>query len=178
MFEEYMQNILGYTRELNTYNRQNNMEYGMNQNINMMPIGYNISQDINRNLNDELEGMYPEIYSIVYPMVKEACMRNTRSIDKNLINEMTNEIYDNLEPTNNSVGININLGNEIRSKEESKISKEKSGEIKNREYERRNPFLNDLIKILILRELTGRPGCCTTNRPPMPPPPRPPFPRF
>lgn len=180
MFEEYMQNILGYTRNINTYNmnfQENKGRNNMYQDLILPQMKYiNMQQNINGTWNSNLEEMYPDIYNIIYPMVKEACMRNTKNIDKNLINEMAKEIYENLEPSNNSVEININLRNETtQRKENNNLSKEimKHEKNKSREYESSNTVLNDLIKILILRELTERPGCCGPNRPPMsPPPPR------
>lgn len=125
LYEEYMRSVLGYN---NTYD-------------------YEYSR-IENNQNNELEQCYPEMYRIVYPMVQKACNENTRTINKELIDEMTNEIYFSVEDDEL---------NEDRSKENRNV---------------RNPILNDLIRILLLRELIGRPQ---GPRPPMPPPPRPPI---
>ena len=103
----------------------------------------------------ELEKCYPDIYRIVYPMIQRACSQNTRPITRELIDSMTDEIYFTLEDKEMI---------ENRNKEE----KTEDRQI------RRNTNLNDLIRILILRELLGRPGF-PGGRPPQPRPPRPPM---
>lgn len=103
----------------------------------------------------ELENCYPDIYRIVYPMIQSACSKNTRPITRELIDSMTDEIYFALEDKEMV---------ENRNKEE----KTEDRQI------RRNTNLNDLIRILLLRELLGRPGF-PGGRPPRPRPPRPPM---
>lgn len=113
---------------------------------------YNMNYD--NILNDELEACYPDTYRIVYPMVQTACMQNTRPLTRETIDAMTNEIYFALEDNN--------LG-------------EERGEEKTEDRQIiRNQGLNDLIRILLLRELLGRPGFPIRPRPPMRPP-RPPM---
>ena len=97
---------------------------------------------------------------------------------------MTNEIYMAIEG-NEEVQININLGNEVRSEAnrsiESSIRKDEGKEIEKQSRSSedrqigqfRNRSLRDLIRILLIRELLGRPRF-PGNRPPM----RPPFPGF
>ena len=68
---------------------------------------------------------------------------------------------------------------EVKVKENSKsISKEEVSKVKeDRQARHINRGLRDLIRILLIRELLGRPIFPGGNRPPMPPrPPRPPFP--
>jgi len=105
----------------------------------------------------ELEKCYPDIYNIVYPMIQKACIKNTRPLTRELIDSMTDEIYFAIEDKEML---------ENRSKEENKEDRQI----------RRNTNLNDLIRILILRELLGSPGF-PGGRPPRPPvrPPRPPM---
>lgn len=193
MYEEYMRDVLGYRP--NTYNNTNTYTYDRqmegtqyydynSRNQNVMPYNYTVYQNNNMNLDNQLESMYPDIYNIVYPMVKKACMQNTRSISTNVIDDIVDDIYRNIEADNNDIEINITLGNDVRtSKEDSNKVEVKEIEDENRQQNIRNPLLNDLIRILVLRELIGRPGCIGPgcfphNRPPMPGPgPRPPFPR-
>ena len=64
-YEEYMQSVLGYNMP-NTYRESENY---------YMPQMSSNMQEVNR--------LYPEIYSIVYPMVQKVCskkrtMRNNR----------------------------------------------------------------------------------------------------
>lgn len=117
------------------------------------PINYSNSYEMeydrfNILQSQELENCYPDIYRIVYPMVQKVCNQNTRAITKDLIESMTDEIYFAIED-----------------KEEKMIESRQPNQ---------NQGLNDLIRILILRELLGRPGF-PSGRPPRPPmrPPRP-----
>lgn len=144
IYEQYMRNVLGYqAMNNNTYDM-----YYDNWDMSNMASMNNIQMQ-------ELENYYPEIYTIVYPMVQRACSQNTRPITRELIDNMTDEIYYSIEDKEML---------ENRNKEE-------KGE--DRQI-RRNTNLNDLIRILILRELLGRPGF-PGGRPPRPRPPRPPM---
>ena len=136
---------------------------------------------------DELENCYPEIYNIVYPMVRKACMSNTLPITQTVIDNMVNQISSNIEG-NEFIELNINLDNDVtQNRDANQKANNSRTEVQNRSCDdgkcdrqiRRNPFLNDLIRILILRELLGRPGNRPGQRPPFPPNrpgPRPPFP--
>lgn len=176
-YEDYIRSILGYPK-------QNNPSFDNN----VYDNGYNMTY----RQNSELEECYPEIYKIVYPMVCKACSSNTKPLTRETIENMTDEIYFSVEG-NNEVNININLGNEVKTAENRNspnnvnAKKEIKSEVKqtevrenrseNRNY--RNNTLRDLIKILIIKQLIGRPGS-PNQRPPIAPPPppggRPPFP--
>lgn len=165
--EEYMRNVFGYQMT------QNNT-YGENQNCNCMNAQY-----MGREGNSELEECYPEIYKIVYPMVRKACSENTKPITRELVEELTNEIFLTVE-SNEPVNLNINLTNEVNKTVQNRnTSKEEVKEIhRNSETRQSNFLLNDLIRVLIIRELLGRPGFRPPfpgNRPPFHPG-RPPFP--
>lgn len=179
MYEDYMQNLLGIPirQYPNTYEEQSINPYG-----NFYEANYRGQYWQNNMSGEELENCYPEIYNIVYPMVRKTCMSNTVPITQTVIDNMVNEIVSNIE-ANDIIELNINIGNEVNQNRSDNQQKDKNSQgIQNRTCEnercdrqiRRNPFLNDLIRILILRELLGRPG----NRPPFPPnrPPRPPMP--
>ena len=177
-YEEYIRSILGYP---NTTNFNQNQMY---QN--------EYAEPIQTNTRNNLEEFYPEIYKIIYPMVKKACVGNMRANSREEIEQMTDEIYSALEDSN-QINVNINLGNtvsttnanrvenrtEMQRKEVQRKTSEKQG-VENRNVEtesRRRPSntnLRDLIKILLIRELLGRPH---HNFPPRPPhnPPRPPM---
>ena len=146
MYEEYMRDLLGW-RSPDIYGNSNNYR-------NMM---------LDNNIN--IEECYPEIYRIIYPMVQKACMQNTNPVTKEVVDQMTQEIYNNIE-AENVINLNINLSNEVRSSA-SPNDEIKSVASENREENRvedrvmpgrRNFLLNDLIKILLVRELSGRPG--------------------
>ena len=125
-YDEYIRSVLGYSE-------------------------FNPNYQFEEYRNSELEDCYPEIYKIVYPMVKKRCQNLTQSIGKEKIDTIVEELYSNIEST------------EI-TKEENRNSRQSNN-------------VMDIIKILLLRELLGRP-----NRPgfrpqfPPPPPGRPPFP--
>lgn len=174
-YEDYMRSVLGYN--MNPYDANSYMQ---NRNQGMSTYQNEFS---NVQVQDNIEDLYPDIYKIVYPMVCKVCQNNTRPITNELVEQMTMEIYNNIEADDiNIVNINVetrNLNtqegsqNQKRSENrESSSSKEKAENRQmqeNRQRRPNNPLLRDLIRILILNRLFGgfRPG-----RPPF----RPPFP--
>lgn len=162
-YDDYIRSILGYPNYGVTYQQAAPTAYERNdQNI-------------------EIEDCYPEIYKVVYPMVSKACSSNTRPVTSNLIDELTNEIYLSIE-SDNEINVTINLTNEVGSEKmpsnSKNLRKEEVRENRGKDRQFRNKGLQDLIRILLIRELLGRPGR-PGNRPPMPPPRppmRPPFP--
>lgn len=99
-YEDYIRSILGYPRQMdNTYSTNTG------ENVYMQS-----TSDVN---SDEIEQFYPEIYKIVYPMVCKVCNNNTSPITKELIENMTNDIYFSIE-SDNEIGLNITLGNDVR----------------------------------------------------------------
>lgn len=176
-YEEYMRDVLGYPKNSQIPTSTYNNLYGMEQQRRS-----NAQSD-----NEAIKKMYPEIYKITYPMVCKACNQYRGEITEEFINNLTEEVYSNLEIENIEFA-KANL--EARTSNNTKNAKN-SGNLKNEakkvETEKRNSndnnILRDLIKILIIRELLNmqqRPG-----RPPFPgiPPfpggqnPRPPMPR-
>ena len=167
-YEEYMRNIFGYPLDYrNTYEMDNTMYNGYMQYNNTM-----------QNNNEELEDCYPEIYKVVYPMVKKACMTNTKPVTKELIDDMVVEIHSAFEQQSEVTNVNINVGNNVNnvrsmdtknSRIDTKVeNKAESKENREKEDRGNNFLMNDLIRILILRELLNN------NRPPAPPRPMPP----
>lgn len=155
VYEEYMRSVLGYQPV--SYNNTYDMEYDRFDMLNMTAMNNLQSQ--------ELENCYPDIYKIVYPMVQKACDQNTRAITKDLIESMTDEIYSIIE-------------DETKQENRNNSNKdEKTEKIAENRQSNKNQGLNDLIRILILRELLGNPR--PPMRPPMGPPPpmRPPRPQ-
>lgn len=172
-YEEYIRSILGYPN----YNSNSCCENQFNSNM---------ANRRNSEMDAQLEECYPEIYRVVYPMVNKACTTNTRPITPELIDELTDEIYSAVE-IDNDINISINLTNEVQTtgnrSTANRVNTENAKEVpQNRGEDRqfRNRGLQDLIRILLIRELLGRPGRFPGNRPPFPPnrPPmmRPPFP--
>ncbi|MCI8636309.1 MAG: hypothetical protein HFJ36_00270 [Clostridia bacterium] len=144
-YEDYIRSILGYPTQ-NTYQMQPVTNYRNNE------------------TDKNLESCYPEIYKVVYPMVNKACMTNSRPVTRELIDELTDEIYSSLETDNNGINININLSNEVKNSSTQATSAKKqvenrSNQVENRGESRkedrqfRNRGLQDLIRILLIREL-------------------------
>ena len=161
IYEEYMRSVLGY-QPMNNYNT-----YDMNYDDWEMSNMYTMPR-VNNVQIQELEDCYPEIFRIVYKMVQKACSQNTRPFTRELVDSMTDEVYFAIEDRDMV---------ENRDKDE-KMAKS-TEKTENRQTIIRNTRLNDLIRILILRELLGRPGIpgFPGGRPPRPPmrPPRPPM---
>lgn len=150
IYEEYMRSVLGYQP-------MNHNTYDMNYDNWEMPD----MTAMNTIQTQELENCYPDIYRIVYPMIQKACNQNTRPITRELVDSMTEEIYSAIEDREML---------ENRNKEESSTKSTEDRQVV------RNQGLNDLIRILLLRELLGRPGFPGfPGRPPRPRPPRPPM---
>ena len=143
IYDEYMRSVLGFQpMNYNTYNMYyDNFEMSNMTAMNSLQI-------------QELENCYPDIYRIVYPMVQRVCSQNTRPITKELIDNMTDEIYFSIE--------------------DREMSENRKEESENRQTNFRNLTLRDIIRILLLREFLGRPGF-PGGRPPQPRPPRPPM---
>ena len=114
-YEDYIRSILGYPLQTNsnypniTYDYLNDYEF----NANTMP-----------RYSNEILDMYPEIYKIVNPMVCKICENNNEPITKELIQKMTDEVYNNLEETETTTVVNVNASfNNSSSKMDSKTNK-------------------------------------------------------
>lgn len=177
-YEDYMRSVLGY----NNRNNANSYNENYEQNYYTMPT-YNNNT---RMVKDNIEDLFPDIYKIINPMVCKVCQNNTRPITNELVEQMTMEVYNNIEVDEiNVVNVNIETRESNNSKtinqkqtenREVKDSKKQPENIENRSISEsraprpNNPLLRDLIKILILNHLLG--GGIFPGRPPM----RPPFP--
>ena len=182
MYEDYMQDFFNYPMNnyQNTYDQNPEFyQYGYNLNRNQYGYDYNPyysnSNYQKRGIsNNEIEELYPEIYKVIYPMVKKVCANNYRTVTSESIEQMVEEVYSNVE-ANNGIELNITLNNEVRGEKGNKTDVKKE----DRAYGK-NSGLLDIIKILVLREILGnqcrRPNCRPEPRPPFHPyPPRPPF---
>lgn len=164
-YEDYIRSILGYPNYNNSF--ENDYNY-------YKPVNYRNTDQLS-----ELENYYPEIYKIVYPMIRNTCMNNTENVTEELIDKLSDEIYSALE-NNNEINLSINLTNDVPSNRNRSTSsnvnkKEATVESRGEDRQFRNRGLQDLIRILLIREFLGNSGRFLGNRPPMPPPNRPPM---
>ncbi len=146
-YEEYMRSVLGYSTCGcgNIYNNTYDYGYDLNQDFNFNP-SVPTNQISRQNTNFNLTDFYPETYKMLNPMVCKVCEKNlNKEMTSNLLEEMTNEIYNNFE-SNDRLEQNqkqILKNGDVRNpnvKEPENIS----------ETRHRNYLLRDLIKILIL----------------------------
>ncbi len=135
-YEEYMQNVLGVNIQNNTYRESED--------------NYYTAMNINQNMQ-EVNKLYPEIYSLIYPMVQKVCSRrNGTDITEEGISQMVEEIYSVIEPGDDIIENN---------------TPQKNGDVRNpraketrRLPSKNNYLLKDLIRILIIRELLSGGG--------------------
>ena len=116
--------------------------------------------EINETKKNELEECYPEIYKIVYPMICKQCLYVTEEITPELVERITNEIYENLETDEapqekRGAEVKINYSNIRNNRNVGQYNRNIHEDTEKEAKRQRNIFLNDLIKILVLRELIG-----------------------
>lgn len=94
-YEDYMRSVLGYPIEPNNTYAAYSKPYEVMEVPFTEPTRY----------NDEILNLYPEIYRVVNPMVCKICEANTKPITRELVDQMTDEIYMNLEvqPENDTI---------------------------------------------------------------------------
>ena len=185
-YEDYMRSVLGYpaVQSQNTY-QYSPMPYEAENQFYSGPVRY----------SDDIMDLYPDIYKLVHPMVCKICEANNKPITKELIDQMTDEIYFNIEGeeepqnvrTSDEKGSKSNTLPQTnvvqnRSAKSSRVDSQKQDIKEVREDRQRRPVnnnLRDLIRILILNQLLGGNFPNRPTRPPRPPfpPNRPPYPR-
>lgn len=193
LYEDYMRSVLGY-QSMNSYqdtynNYENYSSYDAVPTTAQMQMMQNPNIQSMRQITamnnmqiQELEKCYPDIYRIVYPMVQKACSENRREINTQLIDRLTDEIYSALEDTElledrgaSESEIKENIKSSATANADNK--KKEDRYCKDCDNRQRNTGVNDIIRILLLRELMGKPGFPGFRPPrPPPPPPRPPRP--
>ena len=123
-YEDYMRSILGYPVRQNeympTYENYNNISNSNTEYVFQTP-----------NYSSEIMNLYPEIYKIINPMVCKICEANTKPINRELIEKMTDEIYLNIESDpslaeSDIVNVRVNLPKENSKSNNSTSSKSKS----------------------------------------------------
>ena len=153
-------------------------------NLNNESINANVNTNSNINIA-KIRKMYPDIYVILNPMVEKTLSENAnKEITEEVLEAMTNQIYDSLEEdmiANTKVASNNNSIQENKNRNLNKTSQVSTpitaASNLNKTAVRRigNPTLRDLIKILLINKLlenfnrNNRPGS-PGNRMPRPMP--------
>lgn len=102
----------------------------------------------------ELESMYPMSYKVIYPMICEVCDRAQMPVTEEMLCKMRDDIIHRIEIEGT---FNIQIEREKGEENEETVALSR----------RRNPFVNDLVQILLIRELLHRrPN--HPNKPPFP----------
>ena len=177
-YEDYMRQVLGYS----SYNPNIYETYDYRMNIPYADTYYRNDSTFNLLNEDEISELYPKIYHILNPMICKICDANNQPITKELIEKMTDEVYNALEVNNDTiVNVRVETKKDDNTREIRNSFTEKDRRMVNSKLEpyketrqlsepkRTNQTLKDLIKILILKQLLGE------NRPD-PRPPRPKYP--
>ena len=164
----YMQDLYFYNQiPTNTY--MNTFPNGMsaNQNIQMMPNNIPINNPGMQNLNS----LYPSIYRIVNPVVSRVVSNSNQPINENLLNNMTDTIYNIVEGQVDLGGDDQVQRNSASIETSAQTSTGANQSVNTRNTESRNQPINnqtnfrntrnesllrDLIKILIIKELLSR----------------------
>lgn len=154
-YDDYMRSAMGYYNN-NSYRNNMDMNYMNtmnNMNMNNMTPMYNMNNmNMNPNMfNDDLEHLYPEVYRVIYPMVRSSCDRIQipgTNITDDMITRMTDDIYDRVKADGR---INVEVTVEFRDNDTKEASSSET-----RQRRPRNRYLRDLIRILLLRELFRR----------------------
>lgn len=109
-YEDYIRNILGYP---------------IKQNLNINREFYSDTHNYSNNIpkySSEILNLYPEIYKIINPMVCKICEANSKPITEELLEQMTDEIYLNIEGDMNISDDIINVRVNIPKNSEKNIS--------------------------------------------------------
>ncbi len=153
VYQEYIDNIIG------TPKSQFNFRETAYTNSAINPY----FQNRNTGNNLDLERFYPEVYRLLYPMIQTACMKNTKPLTKETIDEMVKDIYSNFI-TDDAIILNINLTNDVRSNSKAASDRntpkvtpnaktQSNVQNEDKSFRPSNYVLSDLIRILIIREL-------------------------
>lgn len=201
-YEDYLNMVLGVGNNngYHNYNRNDylgnmQMPYNSNNYLNNMQAGYNgnfyqnnMQSPVTNNTygmsRQQLEALLPDIYGIINPLVVKTWNINTKVVTKELIEEITEQIYDTVSD-HREIKLNINLVNfaqdkDNRSDGESKENMANTGAVDEKNESRANMskentktevraenrheteevqtnyLLKDLIKIMVIKDLMER----------------------
>ena len=101
-YEDYMRSVLGYP--INSPDIYEPYDYRNSQNY---EDTYYQNEYVSNLSEEEIRGLYPDIYHLVYPMVCKVCAVNSQPLTRELIEKMTDEVYNAIEDTSTVVNVRI-----------------------------------------------------------------------
>lgn len=117
-YEEYMQNILGYSlQDPNIYE-----SYRYSDNATYDNTYYRNNYEVMLT-EDDVKEFYPEIYHVINPVVCKICEANSAPITRELVEKMTDEVYNAIEDTDTVVNVRIETPKENNRTIENKESR-------------------------------------------------------
>lgn len=163
--DEYLRTALGIEKNYNNpYIDYNRNEYF--NNTQTITNTYGMSKE-------QLESCFPQIYNIINPLVVKTWNINVKPVTNELIEQITEQIYDTVADHDKTIRVNINLTNNVRGEENSNKTEkrdEKADVRHTTEDVETNYLLKDLIRILLIKNLLERQPSPQFGRPPMYPP--------
>ncbi len=149
----FYQNCDDYMRDIFYFN-------GLANNPNNMYYMQNLPNQNN------LDGYYPSIYRIIYPVIQRVVSTNNyQYINEELINNLVNNVLgiiegdvNNIDNSSSNNTSNTNSSNEIRrtNNNQTNTSSANSNVNLNNNISNNTSLLKDLIKILVIKELISR----------------------
>ena len=119
-----------------------------------------------------LSNMYPSIYRILNPVISRIVSNNNQSISEDLLNNMTDTVFNIVEgqidlgedyetqgnnrTDNQSINANSSNNNSSNRGAETTRQNSQNPQTSNTRHNRNDSLLRDLIKILIIKELLSR----------------------
>lgn len=146
-YDDYMRNTLGFSSTVTPMGMPNTNYSNINcSNMCMNPYSNITSTQMWQDISCNLEKMYPDSYNAIYPMISSVCRTITLPITEDTLNSIVNDIYDKAVNTS-IISVDVNNREEISDRRPNNLPPRRP---------HRNKFLNDFIKVLLLRELINR----------------------
>ena len=134
-YEDYMRSVLGYP--MNSPEIYEPYDYRNSQNY---EDTYYRNEYVSNLSEEEIRGLYPEIYHLVYPMVCKVCAVNSQPLTGELIEKMTDEVYNAIEDTSTVVNVRIDAKKEDDELNSKKAENRTVAKTENSRLETRTPI--------------------------------------
>lgn len=137
-YEDYMRSVLGYP--INSPDIYESYDYRNSQSY---EDTYYQNEYVSNLSEEEIRGFYPEIYHLVYPMVCKVCAVNSQPLTGELIEKMTDEVYNAIEDTSTVVNVRIDTKKEENELNSKKAENRTLVKTENSRVETRTPIKAD-----------------------------------